>query len=56
MNAISGYPSLDEVVEDFRVQENPGLPTCNAWMLANQLSSLGGAVLISGNLPDACGG
>lgn len=36
------------------IADNPNLPTCNAWALANGLDVQGG-VGISNNLPDACG-
>ncbi len=46
---------MTSVVHDFGIYDNPSLPTCAAAaVLAHTM--VGGAVDITGDQPDACGG
>jgi hypothetical protein len=53
LTSVSGISTLDSVGDDFRVYNNPSLPTCAATGLASSVT-VGGATTISGNLPDSC--
>ena len=50
------FPALGTVGTDFFVQNNPQLPTCQPVTVLQQLGGVPGSTIISGNLPDACGG
>ncbi|HLT37701.1 MAG TPA: hypothetical protein VK034_15515, partial [Enhygromyxa sp.] len=56
LQAIPGLQALDGVGGDISITDNFELPTCVAAGLVEELAFIGGGVLISGNLPDACGG
>ncbi len=56
LQSIAGFPMLVTVAEDFRITGNSLLPTCDAQALQMQLASIGGVAMVSGNLPDVCGG
>jgi hypothetical protein len=53
---IVGLQALDVVGGNMKITDNTTLPTCTAQGMVDQLSFIGGATTVSGNLPDACGG
>lgn len=53
---ILGLQGLDVVGSNVTISGNTTLPTCTAQGLVDQLSFIGGATDVSGNLADACGG
>ena len=46
---------IESIEEDARIDNLPMLPTCDAQAIFADLIEIGGPVVITGTLPDACG-
>ena len=53
--AEAHFPQLESIEEDARIDNLPMLPTCDAQAIFADLIEIGGPVVITGTLPDACG-